>query len=60
MSHAMNIQARIKSTIAVGIQIGARTHHQDQSITPIILSTMNTMARSPQKPVPLDEELLLM
>lgn len=40
------------------IQIGDSTHHHDQAITFVNLSTMNTIVSSPTKPIPPDDELL--
>jgi hypothetical protein len=39
------------------IQMGDKTHHQDQAIFPISLSVMNTTVRRPAKPM-LPDELL--
>lgn len=36
------------------IQRGARTHHQDHSMTCVNFRTMKTMVRRPAKPMPLD------
>ena len=41
------------STIAVGIQIGANTHHQLHVITPQSLRTINTIVKIEQNPGPL-------
>ena len=38
------------------IQMGDSTHHQDQSIFPINLRTMNTMVSKPLNPMPLEDE----
>ena len=44
--------------IKVPIQRGANTHNQDQLITPMSLSTMNTIVNNPLKPIPeLEPEL---
>ena len=53
--------ANITKAIAIEIQRGDNTHSQDQSILPMSLRTMNTMAKRPQKPIPDPEfdELLL-
>ena len=45
------------STRMTPIQSGERTYNHDQSITWVSLSTMNTIARSPQNPIPPDELL---
>lgn len=42
-------------TKAIDIQIGDKTHHQDQLITPHSFSTIKTIARSPPKLIPLDD-----
>lgn len=47
----------MRSTRMTPIQSGASTHNHDQSITWVSLSTMNTIARSPQNPTPPDELL---
>lgn len=47
----------MRSVRMTPIQSGARTHSHDQSITWVSLSTMNTIARSPQNPTPPDELL---
>lgn len=41
----------------IGIQSGLKTHHHDQSILSVNFNTMNTIVRSPKKPIPppLDE-----
>lgn len=48
-------------TIAKGPQNGAVTNHQDQSITPQSLSTMNAVPNNPNNdiPTPPPAELLL-
>jgi hypothetical protein len=48
---------QIKRTIPAVIQIGGRTHHQDQLIFPISFSVMKTIVRRPANPIP--PELLL-
>lgn len=47
----------ISSPSARPIQSGESTHHHYQSIFPSSLSVMNTIARRPAKPIPLDDEL---
>jgi hypothetical protein len=49
-----------KTQSAAHIQIGDRTHHQDQDILLRSLRTINTMVNKPTKPIPalLLEELL--
>jgi hypothetical protein len=45
-----------------GIHAGDKTHHQDQSMTFVSLSTINATRRSPETPTPLleeEEELLI-
>lgn len=37
---------------AVGIHIGASTHHHDQSITCVSFNTIKAIARSPKNPTP--------
>jgi len=44
----MNIMITNNGTI----HKGDNTHHQDQSIVPINFKTINTIARSPVKPMP--------
>lgn len=50
----------IVNQIAAGPHSGHVTHHQDQSMNLVNLSTMKTMASKPQKLMPPDEFLLLM
>ena len=45
--------------MAKGVHAGARTHHQDQSITLQSLRVMKTMVRRPPKPMPPELEDLL-
>jgi hypothetical protein len=45
--------SRIATPIAKGIQSGAVTHHQDQSITLQSLRTRNTIKVSPPRVIPL-------
>ena len=44
---------KIKIPNTVGIQIGARTHHQDQEITLQSFKTIKAIASKPLKPMPL-------
>jgi hypothetical protein len=44
------------TTIAPVIQIGDKTQSQDQLITPVNFRAIKTMVRSPQKPIPPDED----
>lgn len=48
----------INTHTANEVQIGASTHHHDQSIKPVSLSVMKTMVRRPAKPIPPLDELL--
>ena len=50
--------ATIRIARIMEIQIGDRTHNQDQAITPHSFSTMKTMVSSPVKPMPVEEDLL--
>ena len=43
-------------TNEVAIQIGDKTHHQDQSILPSSFRVIKTIVSSPVKPIPEDEE----
>ena len=49
---AKSMIINMSRTIAAGIQMGAKTHHQLQSITFVSLRTMNTIVKSPVKPMP--------
>lgn len=46
---------RIVTPIDAGIQRGASTQSQDQSIKLVSFRTINAMANRPQKPMPPDE-----
>lgn len=53
----------MKIKIAIGIHKGEVTHHQDQSATTPIcasFSIRNTINTNPNRPTPLEEELLLL
>ncbi len=46
-------------TIMTGIQIGANTHHQLQSITPISFRTTKTTANTSHSPRPFRDEFFM-
>jgi len=56
MSATAPMTSRIEITSDALIQMGASTHHHDQSILPSSLSTTNTIVSSPTKPMPPDDE----
>lgn len=45
----MNISTRL-----IGNQIGAVTHHHDQSMNPVSLRPMNRRVNNPPNPIPVD------
>jgi hypothetical protein len=50
--------AKISSTKAIGIHIGARTHHHDHAMYFVSFNTTKAIVSKPQKPIPELEELL--
>jgi len=50
--------ASISSIRAIGIHIGARTHHHDHAMHFVSFSTIKAIVSKPKKPMPALEELL--
>jgi hypothetical protein len=61
LKDAHRYKPTITKTIPVVISDGLKTHHHDQSITPVNLSVTNTIVKRPTKPIPdeLDELLAI-
>ena len=47
-----NAMAATPNAIAVGIQMGAKTHNHDHEMTPASFNPMNSIASMPKKPMP--------